>query len=283
MFETLLQLFEVSIELKKIGDGTGRMSSAPTRVNSLVSAKAKKSDDDISVIHETKPKKIVKTTFPTKAQSEKKGVVIKSGKPDFKTEAFKRKKLALTRLRDRNSESRFSRNVDERPEPRMNAASFMNNDPNMFSNNMLNNMDQSMMSNMGSQMNNMNNMDGRMNNMNNQMNDQMANMMMNNMMNMVNNQPSMGMMMMDQGMNNINSVGGGMDLDLRNTIPKQNDYDSERRDFRAVKRSSVRGRPVRGVGGRSLKGPVMTRLGFKSNITVDPTLLDEGNVNEEDY
>merc|ERR1712012_762389 len=139
-------------------------------------------------------------------------------------------------------------------------------------------MDQSMMNNsmnnMGSQMNNMNNM-------NNQMNNQMANMMMNNMMNMMNNQPSMNMMMMDQGMNNINSVGGGMDLDLRNTIPKQND--NERRDFRTVKRSSVRGRPVRGVGRRSLKGPVMTRLGFKSNITVDPTLLDEGNVNEEDY
>ena len=70
-----------------------------------------------------------------------------------------------------------------------------------------------------------------------------------------------------------------MDLDLRNTIPKQNDYDNERRDFRI----SVRSRPVRGVGRRSLKGPVMTRLGFKSNITVDPTLLDEGNVNEEDY
>ena len=50
MFETLLQLFEVSIELKKIGDGTGRMSSPPTRVNSSVSAKAKKSDDDISVM-----------------------------------------------------------------------------------------------------------------------------------------------------------------------------------------------------------------------------------------
>merc|ERR1712012_462462 len=134
----------------------------------------------------------------------------------------------------------------------------------MFSNNMMNNMDQSMNS-MGSQMNNM---DGRMNNMNNQMNDQMANMMMNNMMNMMNNQPSMGLMM-DQG---INSGGGGMDLDLRNTIPKQSDYDSERRDFRTMKRSSVRGRPVRGVGRRSLKGPVMTRLGFKSNITVDPTL-----------
>ena len=60
-------------------------------------------------------------------------------------------------------------------------------------------------------------------------------------------------------------------------------------------RGSSRGRPVRGRGvsrGRGrpfparrspFKGSVKERLGFKSDITVEPSLLNENTVNEEDY
>ena len=46
--------------------------------------------------------------------------------------------------------------------------------------------------------------------------------------------------------------------------------------------SRGRGRPF--PARRSpFKGSVKERLGFKSDITVDPSLLNENTVNEEDY
>merc|ERR1719516_931373 len=104
----------------------------------------------------------------------------------------------------------------------------------------------------------------------------------------MNSQPNMNMMMMDQGgmnqgmfmaggnMNNMNNMGtedmsGGGGYRVRDT---------------GRRIAAGRGRPVRGSpAGRvrpSPKGNVKNRLGFKSNITVDHTLLNEGTMNEED-
>merc|ERR1719438_684262 len=109
-----------------------------------------------------------------------------------------------------------------------------------------------------------------MNNMN-QMN--MNNMMMGNnaMMMGMNPQPNMNMNMNNMSMGNMGSEdmsGGG-----------------RFRDGRRI--AAGRGRPVRGSpagrGRPSSKGNVKNRLGFKSNITVDHSLLNDGIMNVEDY
>lgn len=285
MFDTFLQLFEISIELRKMAPNTKETPFATARASKVNGVKpAARKDDEISVVHETKKRPVVpKTTFPTKAQTPKQGLVIKPARlssdqrpriteDSHKSEALKRKKLALARLRDRTASSVRSEERPSRGGVRMNAASFLNNDQSMF--NRMNNSMDNMNSNMNQPMMSMNNM-GNMN---------MNSMMMNNaMLNMMNNMQQQGGGMFMNDMGGMSGHGGGMDLDMRQS---GDDYEDRRREARPLRRgssSSIRGRPTRGVARKSFKGSVKTRLGFKSTITVDPTLLNAGNVNEEDY
>merc|ERR1719282_1625563 len=192
-FETLLQLFNVSIEMKKLN----MIKTAVTKPTNVAA-----NDDEISVLHEVNksPTPAFKKA-PSKPTTVKK--FIKSAKlptdlrtkivdDPYKAEALKRKKLALTRLRDRTSGASSIRSREMATRGRMNAASFMdsmnqsmNRDNGQFSD----------MNNMMNQQMNMNNMNQQMNNMN-QMN--MNNMMMGNnaMMMGMNPQPNMNNMMM---------------------------------------------------------------------------------------
>ena len=159
-------------------------------------------DDEVAVVHETKP-----AVRKAAAAPEKPSVARKAPRPaklpaklptdlrtrivdsdPFKAEALKRKKLALARLRDRTSGS------GPLAGGRRNAASFMNND--MMMNQTMN-----------QPMNNLNNM----NNMNMMMGNTMMDMMA------MNTQPNMNMMMMDQGaMGMFNMGGGGGNMNMGN-------------------------------------------------------------------
>ena len=156
-------------------------------------------DDEVAVVHETKP-----AVRKAAAAPEKPSVARKVARPaklptdlrtrivdsdPFKAEALKRKKLALARLRDRTSGS------GPLGGGRRNAASFMSNDMMM---------NQTMNQPMNQPMNNMNNMNMMMNNT---MMDMMA----------MNTQPNMNMMMMDQGaMGMFNMGGGGGNMNMGN-------------------------------------------------------------------
>ena len=159
-------------------------------------------DDEVAVVHETKP-----AVRKAAAAPEKPSVARKAPRPaklpaklptdlrtrivdsdPFKAEALKRKKLALARLRDRTSGS------GPLAGGRRNAASFMNND--MMMNQTMN-----------QPINNLNNM----NNMNMMMGNTMMDMMA------MNTQPNMNMMMMDQGaMGMFNMGGGGGNMNMGN-------------------------------------------------------------------
>ena len=155
-------------------------------------------DDEVAVVHETKP-----AVRKAAAAPEKPSVARKAPRPaklpaklptdlrtrivdsdPFKAEALKRKKLALARLRDRTSGS------GPLAGGRRNAASFMNNDMMM---------NQTMNQPMNQPINNLNNM----NNMNMMMGNTMMDMMA------MNTQPNMNMMMMDQGAMGMFNMGGG--------------------------------------------------------------------------
>ena len=155
-------------------------------------------DDEVAVVHETKP-----AVRKAAAAPEKPSVARKAPRPaklpaklptdlrtrivdsdPFKAEALKRKKLALARLRDRTSGS------GPLAAGRRNAASFMNNDMMM---------NQTMNQPMNQPINNLNNM----NNMNMMMGNTMMDMMA------MNTQPNMNMMMMDQGAMGMFNMGGG--------------------------------------------------------------------------
>ena len=156
-------------------------------------------DDEVAVVHETKP-----AVRKAAAAPEKPSVARKAPRPaklptdlrtrivdsdPFKAEALKRKKLALARLRDRTSGS------GPLAGGRRNAASFMNNDMMM---------NQTMSQPMNQPMNNLNNMNMMMGNT---MMDMMA----------MNTQPNMNMMMMDQGaMGMFNMGGGGGNMNMGN-------------------------------------------------------------------
>merc|ERR1712131_267485 len=107
----------------------------------------------------------------------------------------------------------------------------------------------------------------------------MNNMMMNNMNNMNN------MMMGNNMMGNMNmmDMNNGMFQGGDNMVGMQ--MNNSDRGFNNMKRvSKMRGVVARtGVPARKVanKGNVKQRLGFKSNISVDPALLREGNVNTE--
>ena len=159
-------------------------------------------DDEVAVVHETKP-----AVRKAAAAPEKPSVARKAPRPaklptdlrtrivdsdPFKAEALKRKKLALARLRDRTSGS------GPLAGGRRNAASFMNNDMMM---------NQTMNQPMNQPINNLNNM----NNMNMMMGNTMMDMMA------MNTQPNMNMMMMDQGaMGMFNMGGGGGNMNMGN-------------------------------------------------------------------
>ena len=163
-------------------------------------------DDEVAVVHETKP-----AVRKAAAAPEKPSVARKAPRPaklpaklptdlrtrivdsdPFKAEALKRKKLALARLRDRTSGS------GPLAGGRRNAASFMNNDMMM---------NQTMNQPMSQPINNLNNM----NNMNMMMGNTMMDMMA------MNTQPNMNMMMMDQGaMGMFNMGGGGGNMNMGN-------------------------------------------------------------------
>ena len=286
MFETLLQLFDVALELRKAGVGAG----AVTRKTMPPKKVTRDADSEIAVVHESKPPPKKPTLKPYVARKPAVPTDISSRIADdrHKAEALKRKKLALTRLRQDTGQQR-------RPMPshRRDAASFMKNmgnDQVIFGS-----MDTSMNSSMNNSMNSMNNMSNSMNNMNNGMN-QMNNMNMNQPMNM--DQQMMMNMMMNQNMMDQQFMGGN-NMMMQNMEIGQNNgggtFES-RAQRRSSAGSSIRGRggargrslrPAPGGGVRksfaSRKGPVKERLGFKSNITVDPSLLNDGAVNEEDY
>merc|ERR1719319_239311 len=85
-------------------------------------------------------------------------------------------------------------------------------------------------------------------------------------------------MMMEMGQNN----GGGA---FESRAQRRSSSGSSLRGRGGARGRSLRPAPGGGVrkSFASRKGPVKERLGFKSNITVDPSLLNEGAVNEEDY
>jgi len=284
-FETLLQLFDVSIEMKKLNMIKSDVKNAVTKPTNVAA-----NDDEISVLHEvnkspkpafkkapSKPTTVKKFIKPAKLPTDLRTKIVDD---PYKAEALKRKKLALTRLRDRTSGASSIRSREMTTRGRMNAASFMdsmnqsmNRDNGQFSD----------MNNMMNQQMNMNNMNQQMNNMN-QMN--MNNMMMGNnaMMMGMNPQPNMNMMMMEQAF-----MGGGNmnmnNMSMGNMGSEDMSGGGRFRDGRRI--AAGRGRPVRGSpagrGRPSSKGNVKNRLGFKSNITVDHSLLNDGIMNEEDY
>ena len=267
MFDALLKLFQVAIEMKRVGvlPRAARVSQKET------------TEGDISIVHETK-------------SAAKKRIVLVKAKPtglstDLSPEerprvdreaAMKRKKLALLRLRERTSGSSSRRVV--RPTSRRSAASFMATDSHFDDRNM-NNMP--MMAPIQPGINNFGNRQMQFNNSNNMGNNMGFHGM--NQMNQMNmpgmNMAGMNMMMMNQ------NPGPGMFL---NSMEQQGSFDrmEDMREVRSRSRARSPGGQLRrgGRGGRkTVKGNVKERLGFKSNITVDPALLNEENINEEDY
>ena len=270
MFETLLQLFDVALEMSKVGAGRVENVSAPvTRKVTPLKKNNPKNDNDseIAVVHESTPgnKKPTIKPYVAKKPAAQLPTDIRTRMADdrYKAEALKRKKLAITRLRDRTAVPSQRRPM---PSHRRDAASFMNNMSN----------DQVVFGSMDTSMNSMNNSMNSMNSMNQPMNNMNMNQQM--MMNMMMNQNMMEQQFMGNTMMNNMDVGGASSFE------------------RAGRRSSrgrgvaSRGRSLRVTPGgavrksfASRKGPVKERLGFKSNITVDPSLLTGGAVNEEDY
>lgn len=244
MFETFIKLFQVAIELRRVG-----FSARPVKVG----------QKEISIVDETKStatKRVVKK--PAKVPTDMKTRIVEE-RPRLDREAVKRKKLALLRLRERTSETSSRRR---------NAASFLGPDSRPHCED-VNNMN--MMRQMQTGMTNFNNSQMQYNNSHNMGYHGMN--MGNNQMNvsgmtlgMCNPNPG-NMMMMNQN--------PGMFL---NPMERQGEF--ERMEEMREERARSRGR--RG-GRRTMKGSVKERLGFKSNITVDPVLLSEDNIDEEDY
>jgi len=304
MFESMLQLFDTAIELRKVNQVQKDVNNtAPPAKKAAVKSFSQKpkengKDEEISVVHESKPVKKGKVSTKATPAITKKYSKVPSGLQDdsHKAEALKRKKLALARLRDRaasnNQASRFMNNLSRS----------MNNESRTSMSGMNNSMGgglviggNSSMGGMNNSMGGMNNSMGGMNNsmgvMNNSMGGGMNNSMngMNNMNNMMmNNMNNMNNMMMG------NNMMGNMNMmDMNNGMFQGGDdmggmqINNSDRGFNSMKRvSKMRGVVARkGVPARKVanKGNVKQRLGFKSNISVDPALLREGNVNTEDY
>ena len=322
MFETLLRLFEVSIELVLVG----KSSSGKNIVASQTKKIAKKETSDIELIEPKKASPII-SSIKQRAiarQSEIRGRVGRGsthfGRGGFTNRddmALRRKKMASARLRV--NDGGHNNGVSS---GRMNAASFMQN--NMTNQNVDNNYQQMPTitigngSGMNMGMGNGNNMNmdmNQMNSMNMNMNmNQGNNMMANNQGNMPMNMGMGNGGMMEMGMNQGNMSMGmnqgnmnmGMNRDLYNEAfscgmnngemgnmhPGTNNQIREGRSsglYRGLVRGQGYSRGNRSVsprkrGGRGAgSGNVKERLGFKSTISVDPTELSNLEVNEEDY
>ena len=268
MFETLIKLFQVAIELKKIG-----VASVP---RSASVGKQEENETDISIVHQTKPpvvKKVLRKAnvfkvrpagLPTDLRTK-----ITEDRPTAEREALRRKKIALLRLRERPGSFTGRRT----------AASFMGPDSSAHFNNGRNSMD---LGGGGGPMQGMNpSMNMNMNSPQMQYNSNMEVMMGYhgmNQINQMNQMPGMNMGMCSPGNMMMMNPNPGMFLNP----PEQQGGGSSReeRPGRAKFRGSSRG--VRGVR-RSVRGNVKERLGFKSTISVDPSLLNEENINEEEY
>ena len=252
MFDTFIKLFQVAIELRRVGRSPRRQEI---------------SEGDISIVHETtsssaSAKKVLKKAKSMKARQAKLPTDLRTKKvedrPLVDREAVKRKKLALLRLRERTSgaSSRRTENMSSR---RRNAASFMEPDsgPHREEVNSMN-----MMRQMQTGMTSFNN----------------AQMQYNNTHNMA--FPGMNM-----GMNQINMSGMNMGMcnpNAGNMMMMNQSPGMFLNSMEEAREERPRLRGPRG-GRRTVKGNVKERLGFKSNISVDPVLLSEDNIDEEDY
>jgi len=319
MFETFLQLFEVSIEIEKIkGIKLGKEISLPE------AKKARKVEiKEIEVIKSTYEKKpITNPKAPNKYLSNIKqnlgGSSTKFGRGggrDSQDLAFRRKKMALARLRMNNGGQEIRASTG-----RMNAASFMhNNGPSQSVGNGFQNMamgNQACMTiGMGNDMNmgmaNGNEMNMGMNQMNTMNMNQGNNMMQENQGNMdmmrMENQGNMNMnqQMFNNGVGDMANQGYIQDMHDGSMVGMNQGRERDMRDGRSsglygtLSRGNSRGNrtvsPRRGRGfaprgGRGARGSrgagrgnVKERLGFKSNISVDPSELINLDVNEEDY
>ena len=292
MFEALLQMFEISIQLRRVGAvvGNNNSSSVIKSVPTKSAPASKTVQDDVQVIEEKAPKKVGVAAKPSstfRPTSDRRVAAAPfgrggaSGPGRARDElALKRKKLALARLRMTTETGRGERRT---------AASFMG--PTSRSGNM-GVLSQGGGMNMGGM--NMNSIDMGMNQ--NMMNMGMNNMGMNNMeinnmgmnMNMMMNNPgNMEMGMFNNGMMGMGNAGLMQGPDMF-----QSGFDGEvSQDARAkLSRPPGTGR-VRGRGAARRAAPlpdrgnVQDRLGFKSSISVDPALLEqpETELNEEDY
>ena len=303
MFEALLKMFEISIQLRRVGAVGNNSSSSVTKSVTTRSAPASKTvQDDVQVIEEKAPKKAgvaAKPNSTSRPTSDRRGAAAPfgrggaSGPGRARDElALKRKKLALARLRMTAESGRGERRT---------AASFMG--PASRAGNMgvlsqgggmnirgMNNIDMGMNQNMNMGMNNMGMNNMEINNMeinNMGMNNMEINNMGMNMNMMMNNQGNMGMGMFNSGMMGMGNPGVMLGPDMF-----QSGFDGEvSQDARAkLSRPPGTGR-VRGRGAARRAGPlpdrgnVQDRLGFKSSISVDPALLEQPGteLNEEDY
>ena len=255
MFDTFIKLFQVAIELRRVG----------------LSPRPRISEGDISIVHETtssSAKKVLKKAKSMKARPAKLPTDLRTkiveDRPLVDREAVKRKKLALLRLRERTSgaSSRRTENMSSR---RRTAASFMAPDTGPHR----------------EEVNNMNMMQTGMTSFNN------AQMQYNNTHNMA--FPGMNM-----GMNQMNMSGMNMgmcnpnagNMMMMNQSPGMFFNSMEREgEFERMEEAREERPRFRGPrsGRRTVKGNVKERLGFKSNISVDPVLLSEDNIDEEDY
>ena len=305
MYETLLHLFKTSIELHKVG-----------KINNAKVVATKPANKEVEIIETKKvpvTKVATKTRNPVKYPEGNKRKEISSTSKTFRDNLETRKELTLRRKKLALARLSLARAKEGIPSRRMNAASFMqrnvgnsNMDNNYMQNmNMVNNGGMNIGNGSNMNMNGMNlngmNMNGMsMNGMNMNMNMDMHqgnNMMMNNQMAMSNN----GMMNMDMNQTNQNTnmnndmFNNGMGNDgFMSNMNMNNGMNNGMMEQRSsgmyqelAMEQAYSGRkksfsPRRGRG-RGVRGNVKERLGFKSNISVDPSKLSKVEVNTEDY
>merc|ERR1719422_1787926 len=154
----------------------------------------------------------------------------------------------------------------------------------MVGGNNMNNMNNINNMNMNMDMNQMNSTN--MNQGNNMMVNQQANMMNMNQGMFNNGMQDMGNQGFNNGMTNIGNMGN-MDprMNMNNSGGRSSGMyrDLARGQGHSSGSKSLSPRRGKAFSRGSTRGNVKDRLGFKSNISVDPTELNNVDVNEEDY